>query len=170
MDDDYSISSMLLVFGTNVKKAREKKKLTKKALAALANYDRGSLYKLEKGEINVELITAVKIAKALNVSFPALFSRNFMEQDPDSGMDFSGKYQEDDYLLVFRENFLKQLKKYTLYQVSVTDITDLNEQMVSRVVKGINRNPTLGTLYALAYSTNGEMYNMFSRTKMEEES
>ena len=164
MEDDFSADSVLLVFGANIKKARERKSLTKKLLASRANYDRGSLSRLEKGEMNIELSTAVKLAKTLDVSFPALFSRNFMEEVPDSEIDFSGKYQDDDYLLVFREKFMKQLQKYTMHQVSVTDISELNEQMVSRLVNGVIKNPTLKTLYALAYAVNAEMYNLFSRT------
>lgn len=163
-EDDFSADSVLLVFGTNIKKARERKSLTKKELASQASYDRGSLSKLEKGEMNIELLTAVKLAKTLDVSFPALFSRNFMEIVPDSEIDFSGKYQDADYLLVFREKFMKQLQKYTMHQVSVTDISDLNEQMVSRLVNGVIKNPTVKTLYALAYAVNAEMYNLFSRT------
>ena len=164
IEDDFSADSILLVFGANIKKARERKSLTKKALANQAKYDRGSLRKLEKGEMNIELVTAVKLAKTLDVSFPALFSRNFMENVPDSEIDFSGKYQDDDYLLVFREKFMKQLQRYTMHQVSVTDISELNEQMVSRLVNGAIKNPTLKTLYALAYAVNTEMYILFSRT------
>ncbi len=163
-EDDFSAENVQLVFGSNIKKARERKNYTKKDLAGLAAYDRGSLSKLEKGGLNIELLTAVKLAKALDVSFPDLFSRHFMEQGPNAEMDSSKGYQEDDYLLVFREKFLKQLQKYTMHQISVTDITKLNEQMVSRLVNGDIKNPTLKTLSALAYSVNMEMYNMFSRT------
>ncbi len=167
-EDDFSADRVLLVFGENIKKARLRKNLTKKELADNAAYDRGSLCKLEKGQMNIKLMTAVKLARTLNVSFPALFSRNFMKPNPGSQIDFSGAFQEDNYLLVFREKFNKQLKKYSMHQVSVTDITELNEQMVSRLVKGVIKNPTLKTLYALAYSVNGEMHNMFSRTQEEE--
>lgn len=161
---EYRPDSVLLVFGSNVKKARERKNITKKALASCANYDRGSLSKLEKGKMNIELATAIKLAKALDVSFPAMFSRNFMERDPDSDIDFLGRFQEDDYLLVFREKFSMMLKKYTMHQVNVMDLTEINEQMVSRIVNGSIKNPTLKTLYALAYSVDEEMYYLFSRT------
>lgn len=163
-DDVYAADSLLAVFGANIKKARERKSLTKSVLATLADYDRGCLSKLENGEMNIELSTAVRLAKTLGVSFPALFSKNFMEEVPDSEIDFSGKYQDDDYLLVFREKFLKQLKKYTMRQVCVTDVSGLNEQMVSRLVNGDIKNPTLKTLYALAYAVNSEMHYLFSRT------
>ena len=163
-EDEFSADNVLLVFGSNIRKARRRKNLSKKDLATLAAYDRGSLSKLEKGELNIELSTAIKLAKTLDVSFPALFSRNFMEESMNSGNDFSEKYQDDDFLLVFREKFSKQLQRYNMCQVSVTDISELNEQMVSRLVNGAIKNPTVKTLYALAYAVNAEMYNLFSRT------
>lgn len=163
-EDDFNAKEILLVFGSNIRKARERNGLTIKSLAENSHYDRVCLSRLEKGDLNIKLSTAVKLARTLDVSFPALFSRNFMETDSDSAINFSGSFNEDDYLLVFREKFSNLRKKYTLLQVAVTDITDVNEQIVSRVVNGAITNPTIETLYALAYTVNGEMYSMFSRT------
>ncbi len=169
-DDVFKADSVLIVFGSNVKKARECRNFTKKLVADLASYDRGSLNRLEEGKINIKLLTAVKIAKVLDVSFPALFSRNYVDvHATESNGNSLCKFQEDDYLLVFRENFSKMLLQYSMCQLEVTDITGINEQMVSRIVNGTKKNPTLKTLYALAYSVNQEMNNMFSRTKQNEE-
>ena len=162
--DDFDAKEVLLVFGSNIKKARKRNSLTIKSFAEDSHYDRVCLSRLEKGELNIKLSTAIKLAQTLDVSFPALFSRNFMEADSDSVINLSGSFKEDDYLLVFREKFSKLSKKYDLRHVAVTYLTDVNAQIVSRVVNGAITNPTIKTLYALAYAANGEMCNMFSRT------
>ena len=69
---------ILLVFGQNIKKAREKQNLDIRELASRAKYDRNCLSQLEYGEHNITYKTAVKLAKELNTSFPALFSRNYL--------------------------------------------------------------------------------------------
>ena len=56
-----------LVFGLNVKKARKAKGLSQENLAHLAHIDRTYLPSIEKGERNVSLNVAHRIAKALDV-------------------------------------------------------------------------------------------------------
>lgn len=167
-DDKFNADKVLVIFGSNIRKARIKNNLSLVALAELANYDRTCLSKLEDGKQNIEFITSVKLAKVLNVSYPALFSRNFMEQDPKSGENFSGGFQEDDYLLVFIENFQRYLQKLEKLQMYVYFETGVSESMVSRIVNRKNRNPTLRTLYAMTFAVYGDMYNLFSRISEEE--
>ena len=68
-----------IVFGQNIKNAREKQNITKQKLAESIGYDRNSLSKLERGEKNVQYKTAVRLAEALDVPFPKLFSRNYVD-------------------------------------------------------------------------------------------
>lgn len=162
-DEGFDADTILVVFGGNIRKSRIKKNLSLAALSELANYDRNCLSKLEVGKQNVKFTTSVKLAKVLDVSYPALFSRNFMDQDLEFDAGVTGKFQEDDYLLVFIENFQKYIRKHNKLQMEVYFKTGVSESMVSRILKGENKNPTLKTLYAMGITVCNDVYNLFLR-------
>ena len=54
---------------------------SQEAFAAMANIDRGAFGKLERGEINVGLISIARIAVALDMALPELMQA--IEIDPD---------------------------------------------------------------------------------------
>ena len=60
-------------FGKNVKRIRLEKKLSQEQLANLADVDRTYLPSIEKGERNVSIVIAERIALALGVSIRDLF-------------------------------------------------------------------------------------------------
>ena len=60
------------LFGKRVKEYRLSLKLSQEALANLAEIDRTYLQKVERGERNVSLAIAQKIADALNVKLSKL--------------------------------------------------------------------------------------------------
>lgn len=64
--------SIQLQFGKRVRALREAKGYSQEAFAALANIDRGAFGKLERGEINVGLISIARIAVALDIGLPEL--------------------------------------------------------------------------------------------------
>lgn len=51
----------------------------------------------------------VGLARALNVSFSALFSRNFMNGDANENRNFLEPFQEDKFLFVFVENYKREI-------------------------------------------------------------
>ena len=162
-DDEFDAERMRIVFGENVGKVRMKNGLSLVALAKAANYDRTCLARLEAGKQNIEFATSIKLAKVLNVSYPILFSRNFMEQNAKTNESFIGKFQEDDYLLVYVENFKRYMRKLNKLQMQVYFDTGVSESMISRIVRGVDKNPTLKTLNAMAFTVHGDMYNLFLR-------
>ena len=54
-------------FGKRLKKARTAKKLSLRALAAIADMDFGNISEIENGKINPSLTTIVLLAEALEV-------------------------------------------------------------------------------------------------------
>jgi transcriptional regulator with XRE-family HTH domain len=60
-------------FGLNVKKKRLELGLSQEKLAHIAQIDRTYLPGIEKGERNVSIVVASRIADALNVDFITLF-------------------------------------------------------------------------------------------------
>lgn len=61
-----------LNFGRRVRALREAKGHSQEAFAALANIDRGTFGKLERGEINIGLISIARIAVALEIELHEL--------------------------------------------------------------------------------------------------
>lgn len=164
MDLEFNPKEILLVFGTNIRKAREMKGLSIFELATSIGYDRGCLSVLEYGEQNIEYKTALNLARKLNAPFPALFSRNYLNDLATDNTTFSGNYTDDDFLLVFIENFKRIMKSKQLTQIEVYGATDVQTAMVSRIINGKALNPTINTLYAMAYTADTEMYSLFLRS------
>ena len=104
-----------------------------------------------------------------NVSFPALFSRNYLSDLGYNSLNFSGNFIEDDYLLVFIENFQKIMKSKQLRQIEIYGATDIQPALISRLVNRKALNPTIKTLYAMAYTIDVEMYNLFLRSSIKED-
>lgn len=162
MEAEFNVKDILLVFGANIRRAREMQGLGIAELAASIDYDRGCLSSLEYGEQNIEYSTALNLARKLNVPFPALFSRNYLSE---LSNDSSSTFTEDDYLLVFVENIKKVMRSKQLKQIEIYGATDVQTAMVSRIIHRKATNPTIRTLYAMAYTVDTDMYNLFLRTE-----
>ena len=169
MNWEFDPSEILLVFGSNIRKSREMKGYTISDLATSINYDRNCLSALEYGEQNIEYLTALNLARKLNVSFPALFSRNYLSDLGYNSLNFSGNFIEDDYLLVFIENFQKIMKSKQLRQIEIYGATDIQPALISRLINRKALNPTIKTLYAMAYTIDVEMCNLFLRSSIKED-
>ena len=168
MDVEFNLAEILMIFGTNIKKSRKIRGYAISELATSIEYDRGCLSSLENGEQNIEYITALNLARKLNVPFPALFSRNYLNSSANENLDFSDTFIEDDYLLVFIENFQKVMKSKQLKQIEIYGATNVQTAMISRIINRKILNPTIKTLYAMAYTVNVEMYSLFIRSNMED--
>jgi transcriptional regulator with XRE-family HTH domain len=57
----------LLKFGENLKKLRMSKGLSQRGLASLCTIDHSDISKMERGEINVTILTVLELAGALEV-------------------------------------------------------------------------------------------------------
>lgn len=163
MDSEFNLEKMLLVFGSNIRKSREIQGYSISNLAISIKYDRGCLSALENGKQNVKYLTALNLARKLNVPFPALFSRNFLNKTGSALFDSATNFIEDDYLLIFIENFQKIMKYNQFKQIEVYAATDIQTAIISRITNRKTLNPTLKTLYAMAYTAGVEMYQLFLR-------
>ena len=109
--------------------------------------------------------TAIKIAKVLDVSFPALFSRNFMDENmAHPELQLNNDFIEDDFLKVFTENFRKALKTKGITEMTVVETTGVPNSTVSKIVRGRYINPTLVTLNGMAYVITTDVYSLFVRS------
>ncbi len=63
---------LLSKFGENVRKKRLKRNMTQLDLAVKAEMDIRTLQRIEKAELSIRLVTAVRLAKALKVSVEEL--------------------------------------------------------------------------------------------------
>ncbi len=63
----YDSSDFLKSFGKNLKEIRKKKQLSFRKLAASCNIDHSDIAKMEKGEINITLLTLQELANGLEI-------------------------------------------------------------------------------------------------------
>jgi transcriptional regulator with XRE-family HTH domain len=63
----------LKTFGSNLKRIRKRKGLSLRALSYECSIDFSDIGKIERGEVNVTLLTIVQLAKALQVPAEELF-------------------------------------------------------------------------------------------------
>lgn len=153
----------IVVFGMNIKRAREQKNMSIIQLSNLSGYDRLCLSRLEYGEQNVRYKTAVTLAKTLDMSFPDLFSRNYIDAF-ESSQNNNGRYTEKDFLLIFRLNVRHELQSRNVSQNRIYIDCGLAEALVSRIMNGKTLNPTIQTLYKLSIPTNMSLSRLFSQT------
>lgn len=65
-------SYYLLQFGRRIMEIRKGKKLSYRKLAQQCDIDYSNISKIEKGKINVQLLTIIELAKGLGVHFKEL--------------------------------------------------------------------------------------------------
>jgi transcriptional regulator with XRE-family HTH domain len=68
--------TVLLIFGSNVRRERLKRKLSQEELANVADLHRTYIGMIERSEKNITLISAQKIADSLNLSLIDLLKKN----------------------------------------------------------------------------------------------
>lgn len=161
---DNTCCESVIVFGQNIRRARERKNLRICQLASLSGYDRLCLSRLEYGSQNIQYGSALDLAKALDTPFPPLFSRNYLNEQANNRFSYSGGYSEDDFLLVYTENIRRELQMRGINQTRIYINCGVPESVVSRIMKGKDKNPTIQTLCKMATVTNRDLNYLFSRT------
>lgn len=163
MDTEFKPEEILVVLGHNIRTARKAKGYRISELAKEIGYDRNCLSAAEYGEQNLEYNTILHLSRALNIPFPTLFSRNFKNAVTCNTGNSFDTFVEDNYLLVFIENYQREMKSQQLNQVEVYAAADIRPETISRIINKKVQNPTIKTLYAMAYTTGVDMYNLFLR-------
>ena len=69
--------SNLLIFGENFKEFRIKSDLSYRKLSQLCDVDYSDISKIEKGQVNITLLTIIELAKGLGVHPKQLLEGNF---------------------------------------------------------------------------------------------
>lgn len=163
MNTEFKPEELLMILGQNIKTTRERIGYGISELAVKIRYERNCLSAAEYGEQNLEYNTVLNLSRALNVPFPTLFSRNYQNVFVSNNVILSGDFVEDNYLLVFIENYQREMKNHQLKQVEVYAATDICPETISRVINKKVLNPTIKTLYAMAYTCGTDMYSLFLR-------
>lgn len=66
-------AQFLLLIGQNIKKIRSRKNITQFKLAALCDFEKASMSRIESGKTNTTVLTLFKISKALDVPISEFF-------------------------------------------------------------------------------------------------
>ena len=67
-------AQFLLLIGQNIKNIRSKKNFTQFKLAALCDFEKASMSRIESGKTNTTVLTLYKISNALDVPMSEFFS------------------------------------------------------------------------------------------------
>lgn len=126
---------ILNILGQNIRFMREKRDFTLLELAERSGYNRFDLSRLEYGEHDVLLSTVIQIAKALDTSFPMLFSKcNDVKEN--------NYYIDDDYFSLFIANIRREwhCAFYKLAENADMEPVNLSRILNKKVV------PKIGTI------------------------
>lgn len=63
----------LKAFGKHLRELRKRKNLSQQQLEFIANISKNQVGNIERGEVNITLITSIAIAKALDIPLKDLF-------------------------------------------------------------------------------------------------
>lgn len=160
MSYNSQLTEELLIFGNNIQAIRKFRQYSLKNLAQLSNYDRICLSYVERGIQNLELNSAIKISKALDVAFPLLFSPTLEKALNKSNLR---PYFDDDFLLIFVDNFKRHMLKQRRDHMYVYTQSGVQDSVISRIVSGREKNPTFFTLIAMAQASSSNLETMFTR-------
>lgn len=61
------------------------------------------------------------------------------------------------------------MKSKQIKQIEIYGATDVQTAMISRIINRKALNPTIKTLYAMAYTADAEMFSLFLRSAIKEE-
>lgn len=161
---NYNGKEILQVFGQNIRFAREKRNYKIQDLASKAKYSRIDLSKIEYGEKDIQLSTAIKLARVLDIPLPELFSRNYANSYEQKPVQDRLGFQNDDYLLVFATNVRATLNSLYRNETSFYSEIGMDPSTVSRILSQKVKDPRISTLDAIAISISKNLYELFSRT------
>ena len=139
--------SELITFGNNVKQIRMKRGLSITKAAECIEYDRGCWSKMEKGQQDIQITTALKIAKMLDVYLPLLFSRNSFYS---SGNEIIRGFVNEDYSMIFASNVKRALEKLNKKQVYIYAVTGMDESNINKILSEKSNNPQMSTLIKIS--------------------
>lgn len=143
------------IFGNNVRRVRENKRITLSKLAKMTKYNRQALSKVENGEQNIGFNNAVKIAKVLDVHFPLLFSSDF-------DLNNYERYLEDNYLLIFTDNIRLLLEMKSKFQNSIYPELGMDPGYFNRIINH-KTVPKLNTVIAISKFLKIELKDLLRR-------
>lgn len=73
MSPTNSITAELIRFGSNLRRERTARKMTQERLAELADLNIRTVQKIEAGEVNILITTAIRLQRALGCAWDKLF-------------------------------------------------------------------------------------------------
>ena len=156
-------SSVLQILGQNVRRVREMRQYSYLDLARISGYNRQYLAALEAGKKDLQLGTAVEIARALNVPFSKLFSRAFDGEEVESEAEVG--FTDDDFLLVFSTKVRRSLAAQGKEEIHIYMETGVDPATVNRILNRKIANPRIFSLIKIAAGVGKDVSDLFTRAE-----
>ena len=156
----YSMN-ILQIFGHNVQRVREKRQYSFSDVEKLSGYGRQYISALELGEKDIQLSTAIRIARALNVPLVKLFTRAL---DSDTSV-LNEVFTEDDFLLVFSANVRRRLMTAGKKEIHIYMGTGVDTATINRTLNIKTADPRISSLAKIAAGVGADLGDLLSRTE-----
>lgn len=153
-------TKLLKIFGYNVRRVRERNRFSFSDVERRSGYSRRYISALERGEKDVQLSTAIRLARALNVPPAMLFTRTL-----DSGAAPQEAFTEDDFLLVFSVNVRRCLTAANKKEIHIYMETGLDTAAINRTLNMRTADPRISTLAKIAAGIGVDLSDLLSRAK-----
>ena len=154
-------ANVLRIFGHNVQRVREKKQYSCSEVSKLSGYGRQYISLLELGKKDIQLSTAIRIARALNVPLAKLFTRVF---DYDETV-LNEAFTDDDFLLVFSTNVRRRLMGARKKEIHIYMETGVDTATINRTLNTRTADPRISSLAKIAAGVGSELGELLSRTE-----
>lgn len=153
MEDEKGMQD-LKILGENILFLQNKRNIGNKEFSKEIKYDRNDFAKLVLGEKNIQLSTAVKLAKHFNVSLSMLFNNSFRD---DSGTREKSVFIDEDFHYIFAENVKMVMKKRQIPQSTIS----MDPASVTRILNYQIKDPCIKTLSVIAQAVHMSLSELF---------
>ena len=157
-------AKVLQIFGHNIQRVRERKQYSFTEIATMSGYGRQYISALELGEKDIQLSTAIKLARGLDVPLAKLFTR---EPDGDTAV-LDGAFTEDNYLLVFNSNVRRRLMATGTKEIHIYMETGMDTATINRILNAKTIDPRISTLAKIAAGVGADLGVLLSRVERGE--
>ena len=152
-------ANILQIFGHNVQRVRERRQYSFTDVETMSGYGRQYISALELGEKDIQLSTAIRIARALNVPLAKLFTRAL-----DSNVDILDEvFKEDDFLLVFSANVRRQLMSAGKKEIHIYIETGMDTATINRTLNIKTADPRISSLAKIAAGVGVDLSDLLRR-------
>ncbi|MBC9722746.1 MAG: helix-turn-helix transcriptional regulator [Lactobacillus sp.] len=132
---------------------RQHEDLHLSSLNSITNISRQTLYNIFNEKHQIKMSSAIKISKALDISFIQMNTPRLFETPNLTLQSFEKSLETHDFLLIFAQNIKRKLDLNNKWQVALSTVPGVSASEISNILKGKITDPLLTTLETICYQS-----------------